>query len=111
MEAVARFAPTETVRQKVREAQEKYLRLFGEPTDLQRMQSEGFCEIVARRVEELKKTRSEEPFDPELRKSYYDPRRGPIPMVKKGRGPGEPVPYKVFDDPEPASAASVSSAC
>jgi len=110
-EAVARFAPTETVREKVREAQEKYLRLFGQPTDEQKMQSEGFCEIVARRIEELKAPRSNEPFDPPVRKSYYNPRLGPIPTVKRGRGPEEPVPYKVFDDPEPAAAASVSATC
>ncbi len=48
-------------------------------------------------------------FDPEFRRVYYDPEVGPIPMIKRGRGPGEPVPYKVFDDPEPASAAAASS--
>ena len=109
--AVGRFAPSETVREKVREAEEKYHRLLGPPTEAQEMQSKGFCELVARRVEELKKPRSDEPVDPEFRRVYYDPQVGPIPMIKRGRGPGEPVPYRVFDDPGPASAAAASSGC
>jgi haloalkane dehalogenase len=109
LEAVGRFAPSETVREKVMEAEEKYHRLFGPPTEQQKMQSKGFCELVARRVEELKDPPSDEPVDPELRKVYYDPEAGPIPTIKRGRGPGEPVPYRVFDDPEPASAPAASS--
>jgi hypothetical protein len=73
------------------------------------MQSAGFCELVGQRVEELKKPHADEPFDPELRKLYYDPERGPVPFIKRGRGPGEPVPYKVFDESEPASAAPASA--
>ncbi len=111
LEAVARFAPTETVRQKVRETQEKYRSLLGDPTELQQMRSEGFCQLVAQRIETLKEPRSDAPFDPELRKLYYNPVVGPIPMIKRGRGPGEPVPYKVFDNPEPASEAPASTAC
>jgi len=106
LEAVARYAPSETVREKVREAQGKYRRLLGEPADLQQLRSEGFCTLVEQRIAALKEPRSNDPFDPPVRKSYYDPETGPIPMVKRGRGPGEPVPYKVYDDPEPASAAS-----
>jgi hypothetical protein len=111
LEAVGRFAPSETVREKVREAEEKYHRLLGQPTEMQEMQSKGFCELVARRVEELKNPPSDEPVDPELRKVYYDPEAGPIPMIKRGRGPGEPAPYKVFDDPEPAPASAASTVC
>ena len=106
LEAVARYAPSETVREKVMAAKEKYRSLFGEPTELQQMQSEGFCGLVAQRIEELEKGGSKGPFDPPVRKSYYNPDVGPVPMIKRGRGPGEPVPYKVFDDPEPAAAAS-----
>jgi len=36
---------------------------------------------------------------------YYNPEQGPVPTIKRGRGPEEPVPYKVFDEPEPAGAA------
>jgi hypothetical protein len=111
MEAVARFAPTETVRNKVGEAQEKYLRLFGKPAEMEKMKSEGFCQLVAQRIEDLKQPPSNAPFDPELRKIYYNPERGPIPLIKKGRGPGDPVPYKVFEDPEPASSAPASASC
>ncbi len=111
MEAVARFAPTETVRTKVREAQEKYLSLFGEPTGLEKMKSEGFCQLVAQRIEDMRKPRSNAPFDPQIRKVYYNPELGPIPRIKRGRGSGEPVPYKVFQDPEPASAAPASAPC
>jgi haloalkane dehalogenase len=111
LEAVARFAPTDTVRDKVRVSQEKYYRLLGQPAEEQQMKSEVFCHLVEQRIEELKKPQSEAPFDPELRRMYYNPELGPIPMIKMGRGPEDPVPYKVFDDPEPASAAPASSAC
>ena len=106
LEAVARHAPTDIVRNKVRETQEKYLRLFGEPSDEKKMHSEIFCSLVAQRVEELKRPRSKEPFDPPVRRAYYDPERGPVPLVKWGRGPEAPVPYKVFDDPAPAETAA-----
>ena len=46
MEACEKFAPNEAVREKVREAGEKYLRLFGEPTDEQKMHSSVFCSLV-----------------------------------------------------------------
>jgi len=105
LEAVARHAPTDVVREKVKETREKYLRLFGEPSEEKKAHSEVFCDLVAQRVEELKKPRSEEPFDPPVRYMYYNPEQGPVPTIKRGRGPEEPVPYKVFDEPEPAGAA------
>ena len=103
LKACEKYAPNETVREKVRETEEKYRRLIGEPTDQQKMFAEAFCDIVGKRTEELKNPPSEDTFDPPVRKTYYDPERGPIPFVKKGRGPGEPVQYQVFDEPEPAS--------
>ncbi|NQU07551.1 MAG: radical SAM protein [Candidatus Abyssubacteria bacterium] len=106
MEAIARFAPTETVREKVRKAQEKYRSLLGEPSEEGKMYSEAFCDLVAQRVEQLKEPPSEAPFDPPVRRTYYNPDLGPVPKVKKGRGPSEPVPYKIFDEPEPAAATS-----
>jgi len=111
IEACGKFAPTDTVRDKVKETQEKYYRLLGQPTEDQQMKSEMFCQLVEQRIEELKKPQSDAPFDPELRVAYYNPVVGPVPLVKRGRGPEDPVPYKVFDDPEPASSAPASSAC
>ena len=37
---------------------------------------------------------------------HYDPEAGPIPTIKEGRGPGEPVPCKIYDEPETAGAAT-----
>ncbi len=105
LEACEKYAPNEAVREKVREADAKYRRLFGEPTDEQKFYANAFSEIVGKRAEELKKTQSDAPFDPPVRRTYYDPERGPVPFVKKGRGTGEPAPYKVFDEPEPVEAA------
>jgi radical SAM superfamily enzyme YgiQ (UPF0313 family) len=105
LKACEQYAPNEGVREKVRAADEKYRRLFGEPTDEQKMYSAAFCNIVGQRTEELKKPQPNEPFDPPVRRTYYDPERGPIPFVKKGRGPGEPEQYKIYDEPEPAEAA------
>jgi hypothetical protein len=109
-EAMAVYAPTEAVREKVRAAQEKYLHLFGEPEEDKGALSDLFCNLVAQRLEELKKPRSEEPFDPPARWTYYDPEKGAVPTVKKGRGPGEPAPYQVFDEPESLPIGSVGSA-
>ena len=105
MEACEKFAPNETVREKVRKTTEKYLRLFGEPTDEQQMHSKIFCNLVEQRAEQLREPADDAPFDPLVRRTYYNPEGGPIPMVKKGRGSDEPVPYQVYDEPEPASAA------
>ena len=105
LEAMARYAPSEIVRDKVRAAQEKYLSLLGRPDEERMAYSEIFCNIVENRIEELEKPKSEEPFDPPVRRTYYDPERGPVPLVKKGRGPEEPVPYKIFDEPEPVEVA------
>ncbi len=104
IEACRKFAPNENVRQKVAEALEKYNRLFGGPTDEQKFRSTFFSDIVEQRIEKLKEPPSNVPYDPPVRRTYYNPEHGPTPMVKKGRGPGEPVLYKVFDEPEPASA-------
>jgi radical SAM superfamily enzyme YgiQ (UPF0313 family) len=104
IEACRTFAPNEGVRQKVEEAKENYYRLFGEPTEEQQTYSTFFCNTVEQRAEKLKTVPSDDPFDPPVRRTYYDPELGPIPKVKKGRGPEEPVLYKVYDEPEPASA-------
>ncbi|GAB4331481.1 MAG: hypothetical protein Kow0099_02770 [Candidatus Abyssubacteria bacterium] len=103
LEAVATHAPTETVREKVRAAEEKYRSLFGEPTDEQKLFSKGFLHLVEQRIEKMNEPSSCEPFDPPIRRMYYSPASA-IPLVKHGREPGEPVPYKIFDEPEPASA-------
>ncbi|UCD57783.1 MAG: radical SAM protein, partial [Candidatus Hydrogenedentota bacterium] len=105
MEACAKFAPTEMVRAKVLETTERYRSLFGEPTQEMKIYSGAFGELVAQRIEEMKKPSSNDPFDPPIRRTFYNPESDPIPTVKKGRGPGDPVPYKVYDEPEPASAA------
>lgn len=106
IEACGKYAPNEGVRQKVEEAKEKYRRLLGAPTEEQETYSRFFCDMVGQRAEKLKtEPPNEAPFDPPVRRTYYNPALGPIPKVKKGRGPGEPVPYKIYDEPEPASAA------
>jgi radical SAM superfamily enzyme YgiQ (UPF0313 family) len=105
IEACGKFAPNEGVRAKVEEAKEKYRRLLGEPTDEQKMHSNVFCNMVEQRIEQLKEPAVDDPFDPPVRRTYYNPVAGPIPMVKKGRGPGEPIQYKVFDEPEPVSTS------
>jgi hypothetical protein len=107
---MAEYAPTDTVREKVRGAQEKYLRLFGEPEEEKKVLSELFCNVVRQRIEELKKPKSEEPFDPPARWTYYDPEKGSVPLIKKGRDPVEPVPYQVFDEPESLPMGPVGSA-
>ncbi len=106
LEAVARYAPSDVVRKKVRETQERYLSLLGEPSEEKKVLSEAFCGLIEQRIEDLKKPASEEAFDPPIRRTYYDPERGPVPLMKTGRGPEEPAPYKVFDEPEPAAAVS-----
>ncbi len=105
LKACEKYAPNENVRQKVREADEKYRSLFGEPDDQQKFFAEAFSDIVGKRGEEMKHPKPVGMFDPEIRRTYYDPERGPVPFVKKGRGPDEPVEYKVFDEPEPAEVA------
>lgn len=97
--AVIKFGPTEIVREKARAAREKYIRLFGEPADDQKFFSEAFCGLVENRIEELKQPPSEEPYDPTVWRTYYDPEAGGIPTRKEGRGPGEPVPCKIYDEP------------
>lgn len=106
LDACEKFAPTEIVREKVRETKEKYRELFGEPTDEQKMFAGGFCNVVEQRIEQLKEPPTDEPFDPDVRRTYYNPQAREIPLVKIGRGPDEPAPYKVFDEPEPAASAS-----
>lgn len=106
MEAVAKFGPTDIVREKARVAQERYLSFFGDVDDEKKMHSKVFCDLVEQRIEDMKQPQSDEPYDPDILFTYYDPSKGPIPMVKVGRGPEEPVPYKVFDDPEPAASAA-----
>lgn len=98
LDACAEFAPSETVRQKALETKEKYRHLFGEPTEEQRMFSKGFCGIVAQRVEQLKQPQSEAPYDPPVRRTYYDPQRGEVPMVQVGRDGQEPVPMQIFEE-------------
>ena len=106
VDAVIRYGPTEKVREKARAAKEKYIRLLGEPTDDQKFFSEAFCGLIANRTEELERQQpSDEPFDPGVRRTYYNPEVSPIPTIKRGRGPEGPVPYQVFDEPEPAEAA------
>jgi haloalkane dehalogenase len=106
VDAVIKYGPTEIVREKAREAKEKYVRFFGEIDDEQTFYSDAFCNLVEGRIEELKKPQSEEPYDPPVWRTYYDPEAGPIPTIKEGRGPGDPVPCKIYDEPEPAAAAS-----
>jgi haloalkane dehalogenase len=104
IEACGKFAPNEKVRQKVEEAKERFHRLFGELTDEEKFRSKAFCDVVEQRIEQLKEPQGNDPFDPPVRRTYYNPELGPVPMVKKGRGPGEPELYKVYDEPEPAAA-------
>lgn len=104
LRACAKYAPTEAVRQKVMATEEKYRSLFGEPTDEQRLFSQGFCGLVEQRLEKTKEPTSQEPFDPPVRRMYYNPAVHPVPLVKHGRGPGDPVSYQVFDEPETASS-------
>lgn len=103
LQACAEFAPSEEVRQNVLAAKERYRRLFGEPTDEQKLYSNGFREIVAHRVEQMKEPTSNAPFDPPVQRTYYGPTLE-IPLVKEGRDESEPVPMQIFDEPEPASA-------
>jgi haloalkane dehalogenase len=105
IEACQKFAPNEAVRQKVEEAKEKYFRFFGEPTEQQKVFSGIFCNVVEQRAEKLKQPKDETPFDPPVRKTYYHPALGQVPMVKKGRGAEEPVSYSVYDEPKPAESA------
>lgn len=105
LEACAKFAPTDIVREKVHAAAERYRRLLGAPSEAQEMQAAMFCEHIAQRTEALREPRSSAPFDPPVLRTYYDPASGPVPLVKEGRGSDAPVPLRVFDDPEPAEAA------
>jgi hypothetical protein len=104
LEACAEFAPSETVRRKVLETEEKYRRLFGEPTEEQKVFSKGFCGLISQRAEQLKQPKSTAPFDPPVTRTYYDSRRGEAPMIRIGRDGRAPVPIKVFNEPEPAEA-------
>jgi len=106
VDAVIKYGPTEIVREKARGAKERYIRLLGETTDEQKFYSDAFCGLVEGRIEELKKPQSEEPYDPPVWRTYYDPEADPIPTIKEGRGPGEPVPCKIYDEPKPAEAVS-----
>ncbi|RJP73123.1 MAG: radical SAM protein [Candidatus Abyssobacteria bacterium SURF_17] len=105
LEACAKFAPSETVRERVRQTDEKYRQLFGEPTEEQKLFSMGFCQLVEQRVEKMKESSTDSPYDPPVCRMFYNPAKGPIPLVKKGRGPEEPVSFKAFEDAD----ASVSS--
>jgi radical SAM superfamily enzyme YgiQ (UPF0313 family) len=105
LQACDKFAPTGKVREKVKETGEKYRSLFGDPTDEMKLYSKIFVDLVAQRVENLKEPPTNEPFDPPVRRMYYDPTAGPVPVFKEGRGPGESIPYQVYDDPEPVSLA------
>jgi haloalkane dehalogenase len=105
IQACGKFAPNELVRAKVEEATEKYHRLFGEPTDEQKFKSKFFCDTVEQRIEQLKRPPSDDPYDPPVRRMYYNLEGGAVPLVKKGRGPDEPVPYQIYDEAEPASTA------
>ena len=104
LQACERFAPNEAVREKVREAEQKFRRLLGEPTDEQKMFSNAFAGVVERRGEQIKEPPSNDPFDPPIRRTFYNPEADPVPAIKVGRGPEEAVPYQVFDEPEPVSA-------
>ncbi len=104
LEACAKYAPSETVRTKVLEAKEQYHRLFGEATDEQQLFSAGFCNLVEQRMEQLKAPKADDPFDPPIRKWYYNPEVSQVPLVKRGRGPEKPAPLKVYDEPEPADS-------
>lgn len=101
LKACADYAPTDTVREKVLAADARYRRLFGEPDEEARTRSELFAQFISNRQEQLRQPRDTAPVDPPLLRTFYDPARGPIPFVKEGRGPEEPVRLKVFDDPEP----------
>ena len=104
LQACADFAPTETVRRKVQETDDKYRRLFGEPTDEQKIFSEGFCGIIAQRVEQLKQPKSNDPYDPPVMRTYYG--GGDVPKIQVGREGDEPVPMQVFEDGETAASGS-----
>ncbi len=103
LEACATFAPSDEVRQRVQAAEERYRRLFGEPTEEQKLYSKGFCGIVAQRVEQLKEPKSTDPFDPPILRTYYSPDLD-VPLFKEGRDGGEAVPIQIFDEPETAAA-------
>ncbi|RJP19692.1 MAG: radical SAM protein [Candidatus Abyssobacteria bacterium SURF_5] len=103
LEACAQFAPSETVRRKVRETEEKYRSLFGEPTEEQKLFSQGFCGLIAQRVEQVKEPKSDAPFDPPVLRTHYDLQRSEVPLVQVGRDGGEPVPMQVFDEPQAAA--------
>ena len=64
LEACDKFAPTGKVREKVKETEERYRSLFGEPTDEMKLYSKIFVELVAQPVENLKESPTHEPFDP-----------------------------------------------
>jgi hypothetical protein len=103
--ACERFAPNDNVRNKVKESVERYHRLIGGPTDEQKLFSTAFCNLVEQRIEKLKEPPNNSPFDPPVRRTYYGFTEDSVPLVKKGRGPEEPVRYKVYDEPEAAPAA------
>jgi radical SAM superfamily enzyme YgiQ (UPF0313 family) len=106
LKACHEFAPSETVRQKVLETEEKYRRLFGEPTEQQKIFSDGFCGLIAQRVEQLKQPKSEAPYDPPVTRTYYDPKRGEVPSIQVGRNGDGPVLMQVFQEGATASSGS-----
>lgn len=95
LEACRKYGPTETARAKAEEVIEKYKRLLGEPSDPQKMFSQVFCDVIASEMERLNEEQEPQPSDPPPRRTYYNQGHGPEPLVKKGRGPGEPTPYEV----------------
>ncbi|MGA1870108.1 MAG: B12-binding domain-containing radical SAM protein [bacterium] len=94
LEVCAMFAPSEAVWERVMRTDERFKRFFGEPTEDQKIRSKLFCRFISERAES-KKASPKNLFDPPLRKTFYNPAVGPMPMVKKGREPGPPLPYNV----------------
>jgi haloalkane dehalogenase len=95
LEACRKFGPSETARAKAELVIEKYKRLIGEPSDIQKMFSQAFCDVIAAELEKSAEKPAPQPTDPPLRVTYYNPARWPVPLVKRGRGPEQPAPYEV----------------
>ncbi len=110
LEACAVHAPNEHVREKAIKAEEKYRRLFGEPTDQQKLFGAGFRGIIEDRIEQLKQPKSIDPFDPPVLRTYYNSAAHEIPLFKEGRGPEPPAPYQVYFEPE-ESVGDAAAAC
>jgi haloalkane dehalogenase len=94
LEACRVHGPTDTAKAKAEEVIEKYKRLLGEPSDEQKMFSQVFCDVVGAEAERLNEQEEPQPSDPPPRWTYYNQGHGPEPLVKKGRGPGEPKPFE-----------------